>query len=101
MGEKDAQTTLFRYVSTDLTLEEAVLSIARRRLTFTVDDLHVLEPMIESLHRDRRVLGAVLASLRKQGLIAPVNYERSTRKECHNRPIMRWQVRCDYGKERC
>ena len=87
------QATLFRYVDTDQTLEALVLRIAERLGTFSADDLHVLEPEIARLKRDRRVLGAVLASLKKKGKICGLGYVKSKRALCHNRPVMSWRLK--------
>ena len=84
------QASLFQYVDSDLSLEDMVLRIAERLGTFSVDDLHVLEPEIARLRRDKRVLGAVLASLKRKGKIRGLGYVKSRRVECHNRPVMRW-----------
>ncbi len=87
------QTSLCQYVDSDLSLEGLVLRIAERLGTFSADDLHVLEPEIASLHRDKRVLGAVLASLKRKGKIRELGYVRSRRVECHNRPVMAWRLK--------
>jgi hypothetical protein len=96
MQRKEAQSSLFDYVSSDETLEEMVLQIAQDAdPTFTVDDLHTerVIALIDRSHRDHRVLGAVLASLKKKGHIIECGYVKSTRDECHNRPVMRWKLR--------
>jgi hypothetical protein len=66
--------------------------IARSKPVFTADDLHILEPLIEKLHRDKRVLGSTLSALRRAGQIREVGYVKSTRKTCHNRPVMQWKA---------
>ena len=86
-----SQTSLFRYVNSNLDLEGLVLRIAESKGMFTVDDLHVLEPEIAKLHRDKRVLGAVLASLKRKGKIRGLGYVKSKREKCHNRPVMAWR----------
>ena len=87
------QATLFQYVDSDVDLEGLVLRIAESKVTFTVDDLHVLEPEIARLKRDRRVLGAVLASLKRKGKICGLGYVKSKRVVCHNRPVMAWRMK--------
>lgn len=85
------QASLFKYVDSSPDLEGLVLRIAESKGTFTVDDLHVLEPEIARLKRDKRVLGAVLASLKRKGKIRGLGYVKSQRVVCHGRPVLRWQ----------
>ncbi len=88
------KSSLDRYVQSSTLLESEVLRIAQRKKMFTADDLHTdyVLLLIERLHRNKRVLGAVLASLKVKGLIQETRYVKSVRKECHHRPIMMWKV---------
>ena len=54
---------------------------------FTTDDLwsrfvHPPEP---------RAMGAAIVAARRAGLIRAAGYVKSTRKECHARPVARWE----------
>ena len=55
--------------------------IARRKGSVTINDVRDACPPPAGV--DPRVMGAVLATKR----FVAVGYERSSRKECHNRPI--------------
>ena len=56
----------------------------------TADDLHVPEiyRIMKEQNRDPRVLGSVLGSLGKRGILKSAGFIRSRRKECHNRPSL-------------
>ena len=56
----------------------------------TADDLHVSEiyQIMQDKKRDPRVLGSVLGSLGKRGILKSAGFMRSRRKECHNRPSL-------------
>ena len=83
--------TLFDFCPSNTSLEQAVLRLIRDKQVFTADDLHVLETEIARHKRDVRVIGALLASLAKQGYIEKVGYVKSSRKTCHNRPVLQWR----------
>ena len=85
-------TTLNSYVKSSHMLEVYSWNIICKLRTFTADDLHILESEIKAYHRDRRVIGAILKSFEHQGLIRKLGYEPSGRRECHGRPIVRWEV---------
>lgn len=81
---------LFDFCPSSSRLEQAVLHVIADLDVFTADTIHVLESEIEECHRDRRVIGAILASLERKGYIEKHGYVKSTRKECHNRPVLQW-----------
>lgn len=56
----------------------------------TADDLHTAEvyQIMQDKKRDPRVLGSVLGSLGKRGILKSAGFMRSRRKECHNRPSL-------------
>jgi hypothetical protein len=78
---------------TDLTeLVDYAWNVIKGLDAFTADDLHVLENEIELHGKDRRIIGSILNSLRRQGKISPLTYVKSTREECNSRPVMKWRV---------
>ena len=85
-------TSLDQYVKSSNQLERYAWNVISGLDTFTADDLHVLEGEIERHGRDRRVIGALLKSLEKQGLIRKVGYVASRRRECHGRPVLKWRT---------
>jgi hypothetical protein len=86
-------STLFDYCDSDVNLELEVLRIAKKlNRPFTADDLHVLDPSVKKLGRDKRVYGAILRSLGSQGKLCSLGYVKSTRETCHNRPILQWEM---------
>jgi hypothetical protein len=85
--------TMDEYCKSDLILEQEVLKIARALGTFTSDDLHGLDLALEYHKRDKRVYGALLKSLEKQGKIEQVGYVKSKRSTCHHRPILSWRLK--------
>lgn len=84
--------TLDRYVHSDSALERYAWNVVSGLSTFTADDLHVLEAEIEFHGRDKRVIGAILKSFEAKGLIRKLGYVSSSRRECHGRPVLKWQV---------
>ena len=84
--------TLEEYCKSDQVLELEALKIAQRLQVFTADDLHSLDLIVKALRRDRRVYGAVIKNLQKQGKIKPVGYVQSKRSTCHARPVMQWRL---------
>lgn len=85
-------STLDNYVKSNATLEKYAWNVVRGLRTFTADDLHVLEEEIDLHGRDKRVIGALLKSFERQGLIRKLGYVASRRCECHGRPVLRWEV---------
>lgn len=85
-------TTLDAYISSPLTIERCVWNVIRGLRRFTADDLHVLEEEITRRGYDLRVIGAVLKSFERKGLIRKVGYVCSRRSECHGRPIVEWII---------
>jgi hypothetical protein len=85
--------TLEEFCKTDQLLETEALKIAQKLGTFTADDLHSLDLIVKALRRDRRVYGAIIKSLQKQGKIEPVGYVQSKRSTCHARPLMQWRIK--------
>jgi hypothetical protein len=83
---------LTQYCSTSSSLETKVRKLIRNHEYITADDLHAFEADIKAEHRDRRVIGSVLQSLKSQGVLSEAGYVKSTRKVCHGRPIVQWKV---------
>lgn len=79
-----------RFLKSDEQLEEMVLETLAGSPDerITSDDLHTPDILayIAEKGRDRRILGAVLGSLSKRGILKSVGAVRSVRKECHFRP---------------
>lgn len=95
-----AYKTLMECCNGEVNLEVEVLRLARRLKIFSADDLHVLDPSLEELGRDRRVYGAILHSLKDQGKIKFVSYIPSSRQMCHNRPVAQWQfIESDFKRQ--
>lgn len=86
------QPVLSSYMQSNHKLEAHVWDVIRGLKSFTADDLHVLETEIKHHGRDKRVIGAICRSFANQGLIKKLGYESSSRSECHNRPVIRWEV---------
>ncbi len=80
------------YLTSNLDLEKIAWNVISGLEKFTADDLHVIERTIQEYGRDKRVIGALLTSLEKQGKISKIGYVKSSRKECHFRPVLQWQV---------
>lgn len=76
----------------DTRLERFAYNVITGLQVFTADDLHVLEAEIEAQGRDRRVIGSILKHFERIGLISQDGYQKSSRRECHGRPIVRWRV---------
>lgn len=72
-------------------LLSAVKKVAQSQKLFTTDDVWKHVPNLS--HRpEPRALGTVLTEMRKSGLIkATKDYQTSTRRECHGRPIKVWE----------
>jgi hypothetical protein len=83
--------TLMEFCPSDENLELAVRAIARKLRVFTADDLHVLDVSLAKLGKDRRIYGAVLSKLSKDGFIEKIGYVESSRDMCHNRPVVQWR----------
>lgn len=93
MTEKSScKKTIQHFCSTNTDLEQLTLQLIKNKPVFTADDLHALEAEIAKQKRDPRVIGAILASLAKQGYIEKIGYIKSTRRICHNRPVLQWQT---------
>lgn len=91
-AKAEKNQTLTPYLVSNSKLEQYALNIIRNLQFVTSDDFHVIEKEIENCDRDRRVIGALLKSLERQGYLTPVGYVKSQRKECHGRPVVRWRV---------
>jgi hypothetical protein len=83
--------TLMEFCPSEENLELAVRAIVRNKKVITSDDLHILDVSLEKLGKDRRIYGAVLSKLAKDGFIKKVGYVESERDTCHNRPILQWR----------
>jgi hypothetical protein len=83
--------TLMEFCPSDENLELAVRAIARNLKVFSADDLHVLDLSVEKLGRDKRVYGAILSQLVKDGFIRKIGYVASSRETCHNRPVLQFE----------
>lgn len=65
----------------------AVARVLLKQATVSADDLHgELAP--DEYPWDRRAFGAVLRGMVSRGVLEPVSYRASKRRECHGRPIM-------------
>ena len=56
----------------------------------TADSVHVRTG--DLFQKDPRIIGSAFGALQRKGYIRCVGYRKSTRKECHNRPIGVWQM---------
>ena len=92
MVEKQQEMSLDTFVNSSRILERYAWNVISNMSTFTADDLHVLEKEIERCKRDRRVIGAILKRFERLGLIRKLGYVSSKRRECHGRPVLRWEV---------
>ena len=74
-------------------VERALGAVVSRGGRFTTDA--VIAEMGDLYHglREPRLLGAILKAWRSAGRIVPTGeYQRSTRRACHARPVMVWRV---------
>ena len=71
-----------------------VQDVAATSFDFTTDDIWCeLERRSIATPHEPRAIGAVVAAVKRLGLIAPTNrYRPSSRPECHARPIRVWQA---------
>lgn len=70
--------------------EDAVRRVAKTQDQFTTDDVLKRFPHLESCP-EKRVLGAVMARLHRDGEIEPLGYGSSDRVESHGRPKRIWR----------
>ena len=92
LTKPSCKKTIQHFCSTNTALEQLTLQIIKNKPVFTADDLHALEDEIAKQKRDPRVIGAILSSLAKQGYIEKIGYIKSTRRICHNRPVLQWRA---------
>jgi hypothetical protein len=70
---------------------DTVTLIAMARFDFTSD--HVWDALGEDRPPEPRALGAVMKAMARDGLIrATGEYRKSTRVDCHARPVAVWRV---------
>lgn len=71
---------------------EAVVGCARNLPAFTTDDVHRLLDETGAVTHDTRALGPVMRNAARAGLIETTDqYVRSSRVDCHARPIRVWR----------
>jgi hypothetical protein len=73
---------------------DAITSLAlEQNICFTTDDVwHLLEVGNVEPPREPRAMGAVMRTAQGRGIIrATEEYRKSTRVECHGRPVMIWR----------
>ncbi len=67
-------------------LKEVAVFLARQRGAVTADDLQEVMDYF-GIEGDRRIIGAALGDLKRKGILVPLGYTRTARKEAHGRPI--------------
>jgi len=74
-------------------VERALDAVVSRGGRFTTDAVIAEMGDLYRGLREPRLLGAILQAWRSAGRIIPTGeYQRSTRRECHARPVMVWRV---------
>lgn len=66
------------------------MDIANRVGSVSADDLHDDPALLGD--KDGRIIGAVLRGLVRAGKLKHGGYFKSTRKECHHRPVCRFEL---------
>jgi len=70
--------------------ELALRVVAECGAPFTTDDVLAERPELEEV-QEKRVFGAVLMRLKKQGYLIPMGYGESNRRQSHARPKRIWR----------
>lgn len=71
-----------------------VIRSTTRGREFTTDDLWTVAAALGLKVGEPRAMGAALANAKRVGLIEPTGvYRKSSRKECHARPVLVWRRR--------
>ena len=68
---------------------KCVKQVANGRRPFTTDTVLSLFPELEEC-KEKRVFGAVMLALAREGYLKPLGYAESTRKASHARPKRQW-----------
>lgn len=70
---------------------DAVRKVARRRPTFTTDDVWAVLYQYDAVPDEPRAMGAVMIRARALGIVSRTdNYRNSARRRCHGRPVRVW-----------
>ena len=79
--------TIYEFCKADINIDVEALAIAKHLGTFTVDDLHVLDPSLEKMGLKPQTYGVTIKNLLNAGKIQFIRYVPSSRRCTHGRPV--------------